>query len=113
MNTIGEYEHDLASYYNENVSTIPGVTVWGPDFSGGERAPTVSITKGGIDPAEAARKLGDVGLQIWDGHFYASRPVEVLGLADKGGLIRTGISMYNTKEEVDRLLDGIDALQKK
>ena len=110
MNAIGEYEHDLASHYNENVSTIPGVTVWGPDFSGGERAPTVSITKEGIDPAEAARKLGDAGLQIWDGHFYASRPVEVLGLADKGGLIRTGISMYNTKEEVDRLLNGIASL---
>ncbi len=110
MNAIGEYEHELASYYFKNVSTIPGVTVWGPDFSSGDRAPTVSITKEGIDPAEAARKLGDAGLQVWDGHFYAPRPVEVLGLADKGGLIRTGISMYNTHAEIDRLLNAIAKL---
>ena len=107
MSAIGEYEHDLASYYSENVSTIPGVTMWGPDFSSGDRAPTVSITKKGLDPAEAARKLGDAGLQVWCGHFYAPRPVEVLGLADKGGLIRIGISMYNTRDEIDRLLTAI------
>ena len=47
---------------------------------------------------------------MWDGDFYAARPVEVLGLAARGGLLRTGISMYNTREELNRLLAGIERL---
>jgi len=106
MNGIAAYEHELGAYYYNEVRCIPGVTAWGPDFSA-TRAPTVSITVDGIHPAEAARRLGDQGLQVWDGHFFALRPVEALGLAEKGGLIRTGIVMYNTREEVDRLLEAV------
>jgi cysteine desulfurase family protein (TIGR01976 family) len=106
MNGIAAYEHELGAYYYNEVRRVPGVTVWGPDFSG-PRAPTVSITVDGVHPTEAARRLGDKGIQVWDGHFYALRPVEALGLAEKGGLIRTGIVMYNTRQEVDRLLEAV------
>jgi cysteine desulfurase family protein (TIGR01976 family) len=109
MNGIAAYEHELGAYYFENVRKIPGVTVWGPDFSG-LRAPTVSITIDGVRPSDAARTLGERGLQLWDGHFYALRPIEVLGLAEQGGVLRAGIVMYNTREEVDRLLAGVRAL---
>jgi len=44
---------------------------------------------------------------VWDGHFFAARPVEVLGLAERGGLLRAGFSMYNTEEEVERLVAGV------
>lgn len=104
MTDIAAYEHDLGRHYYENVRQIPGVTVWGPDFSSPLRAPTVSITFEGHRPIDVARRLGEEGLQVWDGHFFAIRPVEVLGLAGRGGLLRTGICMYNTLEEVDRLL---------
>ena len=106
MDGIAAYEHGLGTYYYNEARRIPGVTVWGPDFSG-PRAPTVSITIDGVHPNEAARRLGEKGLQVWDGNFYALRPVEALGLAEKGGLIRTGIVMYNTRQEVDRLLEAI------
>ena len=56
---------------------------------------------------EAARHLGDQGVLVWDGNFYALRPIEVLGLLDRGGVLRAGFSMYNTAEEVDRLLTGV------
>lgn len=107
MEAMGAWEEELARTYWENVREIPGVTVWGPPFGAGPRAPTVSITVEGLHPTELARHLGERGLQVWDGDFYAARPVEVLGLAERGGLLRTGISMYNTREEVDRLLEGI------
>jgi cysteine desulfurase family protein (TIGR01976 family) len=110
MASIGAWEHGLGSYYAENVRRIPGVTVQGPDFSG-PRAPTVSITIDGVQPIDAARALGGWGLQVWDGHFYAIRAMEVLGLAERGGVLRTGIVMYNTREEIDRLLEGIAALR--
>ena len=86
MRGIGAWEHALGAYYHQNVAAIPGVTVHGPDFSpaSGQRAPTVSITIDGVPPHAAARALGAKGLQVWDGHFYAARAIEVLGLSDQG-----------------------------
>ena len=106
MTPIASYEHDLGAWYRESVQRIPGVTVYGPDFSG-PRAPTVSITIDGVRPIDAARALGEKGIQVWDGNFYAIRPIEALGLADRGGVLRTGIAMYNTREEIERLLAGV------
>jgi selenocysteine lyase/cysteine desulfurase len=51
--------------------------------------------------------LGKEGICVWDGDFYAARTVQVLGLNNRGGLLRTGMSMYNSREEVQRLLAGI------
>jgi cysteine desulfurase family protein (TIGR01976 family) len=114
MEAIGGWEHGLGAYYHENVRRIPGVAVHGPDFSGsdsaGQRAPTVSITLDGVRPLDAARALGERGLQVWDGHFYAVRAIEVLGLEERGGVLRTGIVMYNTRQEIDRLLEAVEAL---
>jgi cysteine desulfurase family protein (TIGR01976 family) len=114
MRGIGAWEHALGAYYHESVAAIPGVTVYGPDFSAatGQRAPTVSITIDGITPNAAARALGARGLQVWDGHFYAARAIEVLGRGEQGGVIRTGIVMYNNLKEVDRLLEGVAELAK-
>ena len=111
MTHISAYEHELAKAYHDAVRAIPGVRVWGPDFAAGRaRAPTVSITMGKATAAEAAIALGNQGLCVWDGDFYAARPVQVLGLAERGGLLRTGISMYNTRDELNRLVAGIEAL---
>jgi cysteine desulfurase family protein (TIGR01976 family) len=111
MTHISAYEHELAKIYHDAVSRIPGVRVWGPDFSAGRvRAPTVSITLDSATAAAAATALGNEDICVWDGDFYAARPVQVLGLVERGGLLRTGISMYNTRDEVNRLLAGLERL---
>ncbi len=110
MSGISAYEHRLAGAYHAAVSRLPDVTVWGPDFSSRARAPTVSITLGRHTAAAAASALGAQGICLWDGNFYAARAVEVLGLADRGGLLRTGISMYTSEQEIRRLLTEIEAL---
>jgi cysteine desulfurase family protein (TIGR01976 family) len=110
MEDIAAYEHGLGAHYHEAVRQIPGVRVWGPDFSNPRRSPTVSITVDGVPSLEVARRLGEAGLQVWDGHFYAIRAMEVLGLADRGGVVRTGVAMYNTREEIDRLVEAVAAL---
>jgi cysteine desulfurase family protein (TIGR01976 family) len=107
VSSIAEHEHALARRYDEKVRHIPGVRRWGVGFEEGPRAPTVSITIEGVTAEAAARHLGDQGVLVWDGNFYALRPIEVLGLADRGGVLRAGFSMYNTAEEVDRLLTGV------
>jgi cysteine desulfurase family protein (TIGR01976 family) len=116
MEGIAGYEHELGAYYSDNVRRIPGVTVWGQGFTGAfgyRRSPTVSITIDGVLPIDAARALGERGIQVWDGHFYAIRPIEVLGLIERGGVLRAGIAMYNTREEIDRLLEGVEALARR
>jgi cysteine desulfurase family protein (TIGR01976 family) len=110
MAAIAAYEHGLARRYFVALAAIPGVRVWGPDFSSPLRAPTVSITVEGWRPSEVARRLAAAGLQVWDGHFYAVRAMEVLGLAERGGVVRTGFLMYNTAEEVDRLVAAVGEL---
>ncbi|HSN86970.1 MAG TPA: cysteine desulfurase-like protein [Thermoanaerobaculia bacterium] len=110
MEDIAFYEHGIAAHYHETVRQIPGVRVWGTDFSSPHRAPTVSITVDGVPAQEVARRLGEAGLQVWDGHFYAIRAIEVLGLADRGGIVRTGVCMYNTREEIERLVEAVAAL---
>ncbi len=110
MSGISTYEHQLAKSYHDQVRALPGVRVWGPDFSTRSRAPTVSITLAGHTAAEAATRLGADGVCVWDGNFYAARAVERLGLAERGGLLRTGISMYSTSGDVRRLLEGLERL---
>jgi cysteine desulfurase family protein (TIGR01976 family) len=111
MTHISAYEHGLASYYYDEVRRIPGVRVWGPDFAPGRaRAPTVSFAHDEVTAAEIAASVGKQGICVWDGDFYAARPIAVLGLAARGGLLRTGISLYNTRDELNRLLEGIEDL---
>ncbi|HUG53669.1 MAG TPA: cysteine desulfurase-like protein [Vicinamibacteria bacterium] len=107
VSQIARHEHALARGYDEQVRRLRGVTRWGPGFEDGPRAPTVSITIDGVAPEQAARRLGEAGVLVWDGHFYAARAIEVLGLAERGGVLRTGFSMYNTPEEVERLVAGV------
>jgi cysteine desulfurase family protein (TIGR01976 family) len=110
MTSISAYEHQLARVYHDEVRRLAGVRVWGPDFSARSRAPTVSITLAKHTPAQAASALGARGICVWDGNFYAVRAVEILGLAARGGLLRTGISMYTSASDLRRLIGGIAAL---
>ena len=110
MTRIGEHEARIGRLCHQRFAEIGGVTVWGPGYSDGERAPTLSISIAGTRPREAAKALALRGLQVWDGHFYALRAIEVLGLAEAGGLLRTGILMYNTEDEIDRLARAVAEL---
>lgn len=106
---IAQYEHELGAYLWSSLGELPGVKLWGVDFATQRRAPTVSFTMDGLDPAFIAQSLGKIGICVWDGNFYASRPVDVLNVPG-GSLLRVGFSIYNTKEEADRLVKCVAAL---
>ena len=110
MTLISAYEHGLAATYHDAVRRIPGVQVWGPDFSTRARAPTVSITLNRHTAGAAAAALGEQGICVWDGNFYAARAVELLGLDGRGGLLRAGVSMYTTPADIDRLIAAVAKL---
>jgi cysteine desulfurase family protein (TIGR01976 family) len=109
VSAISKYEHELAHFLWRALEEIPGVRLWGLPFSRAARAPTVSFTLAGHAPATLARMLGAVGICVWDGDFYAPRPVEVLKVPG-ASLVRVGFSMYNTREEAMRLIAIIKGL---
>lgn len=104
MKLLELYERHLGETLYKGLLRVPGVTVYGQPFRIGHRAPTVSFTIEGRRAKEVSAHLGDKGICTWDGHFYAIRPIEVLGLLDRGGVTRIGISLYNTLEEIERVL---------
>jgi cysteine desulfurase family protein (TIGR01976 family) len=66
------------------------------------RVPTFCFNVAGLSPLEAATRLGDRGLAVWRGNYYAVEVMKRLGLPE--GAVRAGMLHYNTVEEVDRLL---------
>ena len=104
---FGNYEMPLTEYFIEAVtSNISKATLYGP-VPGHPRTSTVSFTYEGYTADQVAKYLGNRGLFVWGGHFYAIRLVERLGLLDRGGLVRVGIAPYNTPTELDRLIDAL------
>ena len=72
------------------------------------RVPTFCFNVDGLSPMEAATRLGDRGLAVWRGNYYAVEVMKRLGLPE--GAVRAGMLHYNTVEEVDRLLAELRAL---
>ena len=109
---ISAYEHGLAGYLWSALEELPGVHLWGVQFSSAVRAPTVSFTVDAVDPGFIAKSLDHVGICVWDGNFYAPRPVEILNVPGRA-LLRVGFSMYNTKDEAERLVRCVAGLAQK
>ena len=106
MSAIRAYELDLYRHLAGRLEVIDGVRIVG--LTGAEdmerRTPTAAITIEGVTPRAAAEALGEKGIAVWDGDFYATGLMERLGLAPNG-VVRIGLTHYNTNAEVDRLAD--------
>ncbi len=109
MRAIRAYELELYRRLADGLEAIPGLRLYGiidrARFD--ERTPTAALTVDGIPPRAVAEALGEEGIAVWDGDFYATGLMERLGLADSGGVVRIGLTHYNTAVEVDRLLDAL------
>ncbi|HDP94168.1 MAG TPA: cysteine desulfurase-like protein [Candidatus Aminicenantes bacterium] len=110
MQRIARYEETLARRIYEGLQSIPGLRTIGPDFNVEQRAPTISFTLEGVNPYTVCAELNEKAILAWNGHFYGIRAVESLGLLEKGGLTRVGVSLYNTEDEVDRLLTTVNEI---
>jgi len=104
------YEDELTKYLIEELSKIKEVHIYGPP-EGHPRTSTVSFTYKGYSPQEIAKYLGEKGIFVWDGDFFATRLIERLGLGDKGGVVRIGIAPYNTKQELEALVGALNDKQ--
>ena len=106
---IRAYEYELSRALLELMAEIPGLTLHGlKDIHRlEERVPTISFTLKNQHPRQVAEKLGDAGIHVWDGNYYALAVTERLGLEEGGGMVRVGAVHYNTMEEVSRLRDAL------
>ena len=106
MTAIETSEMDLFAFLINHLKEISGLKIYGIEdqkrFK--ERVPTVAFRIKGHTPREIAERMAVDNIYVWDGHCYALEPVRQLGLEEKGGVVRVGLSLYNTKQEVDRLI---------
>jgi cysteine desulfurase family protein (TIGR01976 family) len=109
MEAIGAYERGLSVRFLDGISAFDGITLYGRKVADG-RTPTFAIAVDGVHPDAVAAALGDVGIFVWSGDYYAVEVMRRLGVADRGGLVRIGFVHYNTIEEVDRAVAAIGGL---
>ena len=75
-----------------------------------DRVGTVAFRVRDLDPAAVAKALGELGVCVGNGHFYAILPCKALGVLESGGVVRASIAHYSSAEDVQRLLDGVAAI---
>lgn len=106
MRRIGEHEDRVFGLLLDGLEEVPGVRVFGPP-RGEPRTPTAGFTVRGVHADEVARRLGDEGVCVWSGNFYATGVTEGLGIVQQGGLVRAGVAPYCTDDDVRRLVEGV------
>ncbi len=107
MGAIRSTEMVLYRRLHDGLAAIHGVRLFGitDPTRFDRRTPTAALTVAGVASRDVAAALGAEGIAVWDGDFYATGLIERLGLAETGGMVRIGLTHYNTAAEVDRLLE--------
>jgi selenocysteine lyase/cysteine desulfurase len=112
MRAVRGHEALLTARFLSGAQRIPGLRLFGvadPQRTE-DRTPTFAVRLGGEHPAVTAAALGERGIFVWDGDYYAMEIMERLGLAASGGAVRIGFTHYATMAEVDRVLTELRSL---
>jgi cysteine desulfurase/selenocysteine lyase len=112
LNEIGlglilEHERDLVTYALERLSHVKDLIIYGPGPD--ERAGVVSFNLPGMHPHDLSNLLDEHGVAIRAGHHCAQPLVESLGVA---GTARASFYIYNTRAEIDILVEAIEKARK-
>src|SRR5215216_408962 len=102
MQAISEHEHEITVYALERLEEIPGVKVFGP--SADKKGGVASFTFDSVHPHDVAQILDRDGIAIRAGHHCAQPLHEQFGIPATS---RASFYLYNTKDEVDLLVNGI------
>lgn len=113
MEGIRDYEQLLSRALLALPDRVPGLTVHGlADATRVEvRTPTLLFTVDGVPPAAVTDHLARENIGVRDGHMYAPRLLERLGLSIETGAVRASLVHYNTVEEIEQMavaLEGLD-----
>jgi cysteine desulfurase/selenocysteine lyase len=107
MEAIAGYEHELVEYAMERLEEIPGVNVIGPPAD--KRGGVMAFTLDGVHPHDISQILDLDGVAIRAGHHCAMPLHTKLNLPASA---RASFYLYNTLEEIDRLVVAIYKVKK-
>jgi cysteine desulfurase/selenocysteine lyase len=102
LDNIFRYEENLLRYATEKLQQIEGLQIFGTSK---HKSPVISFLINGIHPYDMGLLLDHLGIAVRTGHHCAQPLMGALGVE---GTMRASFAFYNTKEEVDALLAGIE-----
>ena len=122
LENIEAHEQELTKYTIERLGKIEGMKIYGPtaslSSSASQKAPlpaanshdaVVSFNVGQIHHMDMGTLLDQLGIAVRTGHHCAQPLMDRLGVL---GTVRASFALYNTKEEIDILADGIERVRK-
>lgn len=101
LDRIAEYEKELTQYCMDQLRSIDGMRIFGTSE---RKDAVVSFLVGDIHHLDMGTLLDRLGIAVRTGHHCAEPLMQRLGIQ---GTVRASFALYNTKEEVDMLADGI------
>jgi len=101
LDNIEAYEHDLLQYATEKLAEIPGMGFIG---TAEQKCSVISFVIDGTHPYDVGVILDKLGIAVRTGHHCAQPVMDRFGIP---GTIRASLAVYNTKEEIDILVAGI------
>ncbi len=102
MDNVAAHEHEITEYALERLEEIPGVKLFGP--SADKKGGVAAFTLEGVHPHDVAQILDRDGIAVRAGHHCAQPLHEKFGIPATS---RASFYLYNTKEEVDLLVNGL------
>ena len=101
------HELELFGMLLGGLEVMGHVTTYG---KAARRTATAYFTVAGRTPRQVAEHLAARRVNVWNGHNYAWELTGALAIRDGGSAVRAGLVHYNSRDDVDRLLEGVGAL---
>jgi cysteine desulfurase/selenocysteine lyase len=115
FDAIQQHEQELTRYAMEQLQAIEGMKIYGPQLStvncqlSIQKDAVVSFNIGDIHHLDLGTLLDRLGIAVRTGHHCAQPLMDRLGIQ---GTVRASFALYNTKEEIDTLVAGIQRVSK-
>ena len=106
MDNIYAHEQELTKYAMEKMMEVPGMKIFG---TAPHKDAVISFLVGNIHHLDMGTLLDRLGIAVRTGHHCAEPLMHRLGIQ---GTVRASFALYNTKEEVDTLVAGIERVSK-
>lgn len=106
LDKIRRYEEELLHYATEKLLQIENLRVIG---TATHKSSVISFLVGSIHPYDMGMLLDRLGIAVRTGHHCAQPLMDTLGIE---GTLRASFAFYNTKEEIDTLVAGIERVRK-
>lgn len=101
---IATHEHDLLAYATEKIGALSGVKIYG---TGVNKVGVVSFTVAGIHPFDIGQMLDARGIAVRTGHHCTQPLMDRFKIE---GTVRASFAVYNTKKEIDHLVEGLERI---